>query len=104
MMVYDVTKYLNDHPGGGDQLLDVTGDNADKAHQMFEDINHTNDARDIMKKFVIGKLKMTPEEEAAMKEKAEKAKAAASGGGLNMLAVLIVLIAVAAGYYFTQMK
>eukprot|EP00638_Chattonella_subsalsa_P010286 CAMPEP_0117758472 /NCGR_PEP_ID=MMETSP0947-20121206/15401_1 /TAXON_ID=44440 /ORGANISM="Chattonella subsalsa, Strain CCMP2191" /LENGTH=126 /DNA_ID=CAMNT_0005578671 /DNA_START=139 /DNA_END=519 /DNA_ORIENTATION=+ len=100
--VYDVTKYLNDHPGGGEMLLDVAGQNAD---DMFEDVGHTSDARKTMKEFLIGKLELTPAEEEAMKQAALKAKEAKKNkGGLGMISVIILIIAIAAGYYFTQMQ
>merc|ERR1719330_531973 len=54
-MVYDVTKYLNEHPGGMDILLSVSGQDAD---EDFEDIGHSEDARDELKKLLIGKLKI----------------------------------------------
>lgn len=52
--VYDVTKYLDDHPGGPEILLDVAGTDATGD---FEDTGHTSDARDILKTFMIGTLK-----------------------------------------------
>jgi cytochrome b5 len=40
--VYDVTKYLDDHPGGAEVLLEQAGQDAT---DMFEDIGHSQDAR-----------------------------------------------------------
>merc|ERR1719384_737185 len=57
--VYDVTSYLDDHPGGAEVMLDVGGQDAD---EFFEDIGHSNDARDELAKHMIGTLKLTPEE------------------------------------------
>lgn len=54
--VYDVTNYLDDHPGGGEVMMEVAGEDATN---MFEDIGHSNDARTEMKKFEIGLLKVT---------------------------------------------
>lgn len=34
-MVYDVSKYLNDHPGGGEIMMEFAGKDAD---EMYEDI------------------------------------------------------------------
>ena len=50
--VYNITEYLNDHPGGGDVLIDVAGTDATKA---FEDVGHSNDAREIMEDYYLGK-------------------------------------------------
>lgn len=51
--VYDVTSYLNEHPGGEDPLLEAAGQDATRA---FEDVGHSDDAREIMRKFKIGSL------------------------------------------------
>lgn len=66
-MVYDVSKYLDDHPGGAEVMLEVGGQDAD---DMFEDIGHSQEARNILKKYKIGVLHMTEEEKAAAAEKA----------------------------------
>ena len=94
--VYDVTSYLDDHPGGAEVLLDVAGSDAD---MFFEDIGHSNDARDELKKHLVGILKLTPEEMAAKQKEAEEAAKAAEAGGGNMGMVLImVVLAMIIGY------
>ncbi|GLH12907.1 hypothetical protein R5R35_006083 [Gryllus longicercus] len=52
-VVYDVTKYLNEHPGGSEILLEHAGKNAT---QDFESIGHSEEARSKMKEFAIGKI------------------------------------------------
>ena len=54
--VYDVTNYLDDHPGGKEVMTDMAGINAD---ELFEDIGHSKEARKIMQKYMIGELLMT---------------------------------------------
>ncbi|KAL7126019.1 hypothetical protein ABFS83_14G156600 [Erythranthe nasuta] len=49
--VYDVTAFLEDHPGGDDILLESAGKDATSE---FEDIGHSKDAQDQMKGFLIG--------------------------------------------------
>ncbi|XP_039311462.1 cytochrome b5 isoform X2 [Solenopsis invicta] len=51
--IYDVTKFLNEHPGGEEVLLEQNGRDATDA---FEDIGHSTDAREMMKKYKIGEL------------------------------------------------
>ena len=94
--VYDVTSYLDDHPGGAEVLLDVAGSDAD---MFFEDIGHSNDARDELKKHLVGILKLTPEEMAAKQKEAEEAakRAAAGGGNMGMVLIMVVL-AIIIGY------
>ncbi|XP_045774228.1 nitrate reductase [NADH] 2-like [Maniola jurtina] len=55
--IYDVTGFLEEHPGGEESLLDVAGK---EATQDFEDVGHSDDARELMKKYLIGTL--PPEE------------------------------------------
>lgn len=55
--MYDVTKYLNDHPGGPEIMLDLAGKDAD---EMFEDIGHSSEARTKLKEYLIGTLKVRP--------------------------------------------
>ncbi|XP_055817069.1 cytochrome b5-like [Solanum dulcamara] len=51
--VYDVTSFLDDHPGGDDVLLTATGKDAT---DDFEDVGHSDDARELLKKFFIGEI------------------------------------------------
>lgn len=51
--VYDVTKFLEEHPGGEEVLLEQAGRDATEA---FEDVGHSSDARDLMKQYKIGEL------------------------------------------------
>lgn len=97
--VYDVTNYLDDHPGGAEVLLDVGGQDAD---EFFEDIGHSKDARDELEKHLVGTLKL---DEAELKRRAEAAaKAAEKGaGGMNVMVILIAILAIVAAYYKTQM-
>nr|BAB17853.1 cytochrome b5 [Polyandrocarpa misakiensis] len=51
--VYDVTKFLEDHPGGEEVLLEQAGKNATEA---FEDVGHSSDARSLAEEHLIGEL------------------------------------------------
>ncbi|KAK1977528.1 cytochrome b5-like heme/steroid binding domain-containing protein [Colletotrichum cereale] len=51
--VYDVTSYLNDHPGGKDVLVESAG--TDATHD-FEFTGHSSTARDALQGFFIGSL------------------------------------------------
>ena len=51
--MYDVTKYLEEHPGGSEVLLDHGGKYAD---EMFEDIGHSGDAKEKLKTLLVGEL------------------------------------------------
>ncbi|KAL3458631.1 hypothetical protein BJX64DRAFT_301836 [Aspergillus heterothallicus] len=51
--VYDVTKYLEDHPGGAAVLIEVAGSDATQA---FEDIGHSDEAREQLEPYYVGGL------------------------------------------------
>ncbi|EEZ98523.1 cytochrome b5 [Tribolium castaneum] len=51
--VYDVTEFLNEHPGGEEVLLEQAGKDGSEA---FEDVGHSSDARELMQKYKIGEL------------------------------------------------
>ncbi|KAM1791629.1 hypothetical protein ACFX12_035575 [Malus domestica] len=51
--VYDVTKFLEDHPGGDEVLLAATGKDASND---FEDVGHSSTARAMMDEFYVGDI------------------------------------------------
>ncbi|XP_070784250.1 cytochrome b5 isoform X2 [Enoplosus armatus] len=51
--VYDVTKFLEEHPGGEEVLREQAGGDATES---FEDVGHSSDAREMARDMVIGEL------------------------------------------------
>ncbi|XP_071513529.1 cytochrome b5 isoform X2 [Panulirus ornatus] len=51
--VYDVTKFLDEHPGGEEVLLEQGGMDTTES---FEDVGHSTDAREMMKEYYVGEL------------------------------------------------
>ncbi|XP_073131506.1 cytochrome b5-like isoform X2 [Henckelia pumila] len=54
--VYDVTPFMEDHPGGDEVLLSATGKDAT---DDFEDVGHSDSAREMMDKYLIGEIDMS---------------------------------------------
>jgi cytochrome b involved in lipid metabolism len=52
--VFDVTKFLDEHPGGEEILVEHAGQDCT---EPFEDVGHSTDARDMMKDYLIGELR-----------------------------------------------
>eukprot|EP00008_Paramoeba_atlantica_P010628 CAMPEP_0201476310 /NCGR_PEP_ID=MMETSP0151_2-20130828/1540_1 /ASSEMBLY_ACC=CAM_ASM_000257 /TAXON_ID=200890 /ORGANISM="Paramoeba atlantica, Strain 621/1 / CCAP 1560/9" /LENGTH=72 /DNA_ID=CAMNT_0047856641 /DNA_START=47 /DNA_END=265 /DNA_ORIENTATION=- len=52
--VYDITKFLDEHPGGPEILEDVAGKDAT---EEFDDIGHSNIAISMLDDFLVGELK-----------------------------------------------
>ena len=90
--VYDVTKYLDEHPGGDAVLLELAGKYAD---DMFEDIGHSTNARQQLKEFLVGTLDATEEELAALRAPAHTG----NGDSFLLVAVAGALIAAVGGYF-----
>ena len=53
--VYDMTKYLDEHPGGAEIVLEYAGRSAD---DTFENVGHSKEARIKMKSLQVGVLKV----------------------------------------------
>ncbi|GFY83398.1 cytochrome B5 isoform E [Actinidia rufa] len=51
--VYDVTPFMDDHPGGDEVLLSATRKDATND---FEDVGHSDTAREMMEKYYIGEI------------------------------------------------
>ena len=51
--VYDVHEFLNEHPGGEEILLDHR---AKDASEDWDDVGHSNDALELMKKYRVGEI------------------------------------------------
>jgi len=56
--VYNVTDYLEDHPGGADAMLEKQ-----ESTIAFEDVGHSADARETMARFLIGRIEGAPAED-----------------------------------------
>ena len=97
-LVFDVTGFLGEHPGGGDVMLPYAGKDCT---QEFEDIAHSDASRDQCNKLLVGYLAGAPEE-AATKMMPTKAEAGGGGGGGMIPAIILVLIAVI-GYFVMNM-
>ncbi|XP_078050503.1 cytochrome b5 [Augochlora pura] len=52
-MVYDVTKYKDEHPGGFELIDEYAGQDATSG---FDDFGHSSEAKKMLKDFLIGEL------------------------------------------------
>jgi len=98
--VYDVTKFLQDHPGGEEVLLDNAGK---EATNEFEDVGHSTEAVALLETYYIGDLR---DEDKKPKAKQTTAKPATThststnNSSFNVaIFIPLVVIAVAVGVY-----
>lgn len=92
--VYDVTKFLDDHPGGEEVLLEQAGKDAT---DIFEDVGHSADARDLMTESLVGQL---PESEHTSKEKPKKRIVETEHAKSLTMTQWAITIAVSCGFGF----
>ncbi|KAH6645119.1 oxidoreductase NAD-binding domain-containing protein [Truncatella angustata] len=98
--VYDVTKYVHDHPGGADILVEAGGSDATEA---FDNAGHSEDAFEIMERYQIGILKGAGKKSAPKPVKVvaatPKPKAQKSSAVPKALGAVVVAVG-AVGLYF----
>merc|ERR1719189_2175897 len=51
--VYDITKFLDEHPGGEEILIENAGTDSTES---FEDVGHSSDAREMLEAYYVGEL------------------------------------------------
>lgn len=74
--VYDVTKFLDEHPGGEEILVENSGK---ISSEEFEDVGHSSDAREMMKEYYVGDLH--PDDCVGDKDTGAKSWSSSSSGG-----------------------
>jgi len=100
--VYNTTTFVDEHPGGEEVLVDVGGQDATEA---FEDVGHSDEAREILVGMLIGKLKRVdgdPPHKSGSTDKIAAGpggKDTGAGFGVAMYAVILVGGAAAFGAY-----
>ena len=99
--VYDVTEFLEEHPGGYDIIVATSGRDAT---QDFDEIGHSGAAREMLKKYRVGSFAGGDKNPRAAERRASRPFAqSASGGAASrfvqvLLPVLLVVAALAINY------
>ncbi|KAK6508328.1 hypothetical protein TWF506_010423 [Arthrobotrys conoides] len=101
--VYDVSPFVDEHPGGEEVMLDVAGQDGTEA---FEDVGHSDEAREILTKYYIGNLKRSENDPKPVKiSQAAASSSSESSGGLPGIVYAILAAGLAAGgYYYLQLQ
>ncbi|KAK6067976.1 cytochrome b5 [Seiridium cupressi] len=88
--IYDATKFIDEHPGGEEVMLDVGGQDATEA---FEDVGHSDEARETLAQLLVGTLKRQPGDPGPSATKPSLAPSAnTSSAGLGTAAYAVVFI------------
>ncbi|KAI3320310.1 cytochrome b5 [Xylariaceae sp. AK1471] len=101
--VYDTTKFIDEHPGGEEVLLDVGGQDATEA---FEDVGHSDEARETLENLYVGDVKRKagdPVPKATASAISPPADTSSAGFGTALYAFVIVGgLAAYFGYQYLQ--
>jgi len=101
--VYNASSFIDEHPGGEEVLLDVGGQDATEA---FEDVGHSDEAREILDGLLIGTLKRQPGDpspKVATANPTSTTSGSSTGLGIGLYAVILLGGAAAfAAYKYTQ--
>lgn len=95
--VYDVTKFLEEHPGGEEVLLEQAGA---YATESFEDVGHSQDARELMEQYEVGDLAEDAKEKKNVKPKVGEYPSEDSKSWTGWLIPLGIAIVAALVYRF----
>lgn len=96
--VYDVTKFLEEHPGGEEVLLEQAGK---YGTEPFEDVGHSTDARELIKQYEIGELvEADHEKPSPIKTQATASESASESALTSWLMPLAIATAAAMAYKF----
>ncbi|SCV03765.1 LAME_0H13036g1_1 [Lachancea meyersii CBS 8951] len=93
--VYDCTKFMDEHPGGEEVLLDLGGQDATGP---FADIGHSDDAVKMLADLYVGDL--DKESEPVHKKEVEPASATTGGEGSGVFVIAILAVLAAVLFYF----
>ncbi|ONK58850.1 uncharacterized protein A4U43_C08F380 [Asparagus officinalis] len=89
--VYDVTEFLDDHPGGDDVVISSTGKDATND---FEDVGHSKTATNMLDKYYIGDIDPTTMKTPAYVAPIPKATTTADNGPGFIIRILQMLVPV----------
>ncbi|KAI1617875.1 cytochrome b5-like heme/steroid binding domain-containing protein [Exophiala viscosa] len=102
--VYDVTSFVDQHPGGQEVLVDQGGVDATEA---FEEVGHSEDAREQLAELIVGNLsrqtgdeKLLASSGSAYKIYHKEPQISALPTWIKTMLVLIVAITVFFGWHF----
>lgn len=100
--VYDITSFLEEHPGGEEVLLEQAG--AD-ASESFEDVGHSMDAREMLQQYYVGELHMDDRKKSTAKDVPVANSSESSSWTMWLLpAVAAAVVGIVYRYYVFEHK
>ncbi|XP_042341900.1 cytochrome b5 isoform X2 [Plectropomus leopardus] len=99
--VYDITGFLEEHPGGEEVLLEQAG--AD-ATESFEDVGHSTDAREMLQQYYVGELHMDDRKNETKKDEHFTNSESSSWTTWLIPAIVAIAVGVMYRYYMFEHK
>ncbi|KAA0723788.1 Cytochrome b5 [Triplophysa tibetana] len=100
--VYDVTTFMEEHPGGEEVLLEQAGTDATES---FEDVGHSTDAREMLQQYIVGELHMDDRKKESKKDVyVTTSEESRSWTAMFIPAIAVVLMGVMYRYYMMENK
>ncbi|XP_068452132.1 cytochrome b5 type B isoform X2 [Clinocottus analis] len=100
--VYDITSFLEEHPGGEEVLLEQAGSDATES---FEDVGHSTDAREMLQQYYVGEVHMDDrKKEQTKKENAGISLDSNSWSTWLISAIAATVVGVLYRYYLFEHK
>ncbi|KAH8555156.1 cytochrome b5-like heme/steroid binding domain-containing protein [Umbelopsis sp. PMI_123] len=93
--VYNISEFVDEHPGGEEVLLD---EGAKDATEAFEDVGHSDEARELLEKYFIGEVDKASTPVKPVKAAASNTASSASQG--NPLRIIVPLLILGGWIYF----
>jgi len=94
--VYSCADFVDEHPGGEEVLMDVAGQDATLA---FEDVGHSDEAREILNGLIVGTLKRSGSDPKSPTGPQTVTPRAEADAGITLYAFCFVAALVAYGAY-----
>ncbi|XP_004067036.1 cytochrome b5 [Oryzias latipes] len=99
--VYDISSFVEEHPGGEEVLLEQGG--AD-ATESFEDVGHSLDAREMLQQYYIGELHLADRKKEKKNVEASSSQESSSWTFWLIPAVIAVTLGILYRYFTLENK
>ncbi|XP_034535146.1 cytochrome b5 [Notolabrus celidotus] len=101
--VYDITTFLEEHPGGEEVLLEQAGSDATES---FEDVGHSTDAREMLEQYFLGEVHMDDRQKKEEKDSqnSDSGESSTSWSTWLVPAILATVVGVIYRFYTLEHK
>jgi cytochrome b involved in lipid metabolism len=94
--VYDITSFLEDHPGGEEVLTELAGQDGT---DPFDEIGHSPDAVELLKKFYVGDVEGAVQKPVEKKQNIKYPSSQGSSTNYFLIAAIPVVLVLGYAYY-----